>query len=189
MTHRLAILSTFALLTCASMAADKPAPPAQTVFLISGLECGSCVYMVQYALSQTSGVKEAEVMQTSDNFAKVSFDPKVVSEHQLAQAVRDAPALHGTPYLATMKLRVSGLARDGNAAKVKALFNRWKQWVEMEVWDEREGEIVLRFQPLEPDAKGVLPRGWSPALLSEALQAPAPKGLGLKFEIVEPGPL
>lgn len=186
MTRTVLILTTFSFLVCAAHGADTPAPAAKAVFIVSGVECGSCVYMVQYTLSQTPGIAEVEVSQGLEDFARVSFDPKVITEHQIAQAVRDAPGLHGKPYLASMKLRVSGYAQNGNAAKVKALFDRWKQWVELEVWDEREGELHIHFRELEKDAKGTTPRGWSFAKLTEALQAPAPKGLGLKCEILEP---
>jgi hypothetical protein len=41
----------------------------------------------------------------------VSYDPKLVSEHQIAQAVREAPGLHGMPYIATMKVRVPGFSQ------------------------------------------------------------------------------
>ncbi len=40
------LLAVWAILLPFSLhAADKPAP-AKTVFVVSGLECGSCVYMV-----------------------------------------------------------------------------------------------------------------------------------------------
>jgi hypothetical protein len=52
------------LLSLALHTADKPAP-AKTVFVVSGLECGSCVYMVQHQLSQTPGIVEVEVLQGS----------------------------------------------------------------------------------------------------------------------------
>lgn len=178
-----------ALLPLLTAAADKPAPTAKAVFIVSGMECGSCVYMVQHTLSQTRGIAEVEVLQTSESFARVSFDPKVISEHQIAQAVREAPGLHGMPYIAKMKLRVSGYAQNGNAAKVKELFDRWKPWIELVVWDEREGELHIHFHELNKESKKVAPSGWSLAQLTEALQAPAPKGLGLKFEIIEPGQL
>lgn len=184
-------LATLGFFTCVATGADKPAPApaAKAVFIVSGLECGSCVYMVQHTLSQIRGIAEVEVLQGLEGFAKVSFDPKIISEHQVAQAVRETPGLHGMPYIATMKLRVPGYAQDGNAAKVKALFHRWKQWIEMIVWDEREGELHIHFHELKKDAKGALPRGWSYTQLTEALQSPAPKGLGLKCEIIEPGQL
>ena len=142
--------------------------------------------MVQYTLSQTPGITEVEVLQTLESFARVSFDPKIISEHQVAQAVRETSALHGTPYLASIKLRIPGYSQEGRATLVKAAFDHWKQWVELEVWDEREGELIIHFLPLEKSAKATNPRGWSLAHLTEALQAPAPKGLGLMFQILEP---
>jgi len=173
-------LSLFAL---ATHAADKPAPLAKAVFVVSGLECGSCVYMVQHQLSQTPGIAEVEVLQGIEGSARVSYDPKAVSEHQIAQAVREAPGLHGTPYIATMKLRVPGFSQ--NTAKVRSLFEKWKPWIELVVWDEHAGELIVNFHELKRDAKEALPRGWSLAQLTDGLQS---IGL-LKCEIMTPGGL
>lgn len=169
------------LLSFALHAEDKPAP-AKTVFVVSGLECGSCVYMVQHQLSQTAGIAEVEVLQGIEGYASVSYDPKLVSEHQIAQAVREAPGLHGTPYIATMKLRVPGFSQ--HATKVKALFEKWKPSIELVVWDEHAGELIVNFSELKKDAKGAFPRGWSIAQLEDGL-----KKLALKFEILSPGVL
>ncbi|MBV6498682.1 MAG: hypothetical protein CJBNEKGG_00910 [Prosthecobacter sp.] len=159
-------------------AEDKPAP-ARTVFVVSGLECGSCVYMVQNQLSHTAGVTAVEVIQGVEGYARVDYDPKLVSEHQIAQAVREAPGLHGTPYIATLKLRIPDYAP--NAARVKALFEPWKPAVAMEVWDEKQGELIVYFAEMKKDSSGAFPRGWSLAQLSKGL-----KSLGLNFEIRAP---
>lgn len=162
-------------------ATDKPAP-AKAVFTISGLECGSCVYMVQTQLTQTRGISEVEVLQGVEGFAHVSYDPQVITEHQIAQTVRDTSALHGTPYIASMKLRVPGFSQ--HAAKVKALFEKWRPSVELVVWKEHEGELIVNFAELQRDAKLVLPRGWSLSEFAKGLS-----GLGLKFEILAPDAL
>ncbi len=187
---KLAILA-LSLCTLAVHAAEKPAPLAKAAppaplakaeFVVSGLECGSCVYIVQYQLSQTPGIAEVEVLQGAEDFARVSYDPKVLSEHQIAQAVREAPGLHGTPYVATLKLRVPGFSQ--NSAKVKRLFETWKPWIELKVWDEHAGELIVNFHELKKDAKGAFPRGWSLADLKLGLQ-----GIGLKCEVMTPGEL
>jgi copper chaperone CopZ len=169
------------LLSLALHAEEKPAS-TKTVFVVSGLECGSCAYMVQYQLSQTPGIVEVEVQQGLEDYASVCYDPKAVSEHQIAQAVREAPGIHGTPYIATMKLRVPGFSQ--NAAKVKALFEKWKSSIELVVWNEHKGELIVNFAELKKDAKGTFPRGWSLAHLTKGLQE-----LGLKYEIISPGEL
>jgi copper chaperone CopZ len=174
------------LLPLAAPGADRPRP-SQVDFCISGLECGSCVYSVQQALAETPGVSEVEIVQMLDSHARIIFDPKVVSVHQMAQAVREAFPLHGNPYLATLRLRIPGYSHEGKAAQIKGVFARWKKWVKMEVLDEREGELIIHFLPLEKDASRSRPRGWGLAELTEALRAPAPKGLGLEFRILAPG--
>jgi len=175
----LAVLAIF--LSSSLHAADKPAA-AKAVFTIAGLECGSCVYMVQTQLTQTRGISEVEVLQGVESFARVSYDPKIITEHQIAQTVRDTAALHGMPYIASMKLRVPGFSQ--HAAKVKALFEQWKPAVELVVWNEREGDLIVNFAELERDAKLVLSRGWSLSQLDEGL-----KKLGLAFQILSPDTL
>ena len=165
-----------------SLHAADQSTPAKAVFTISGLECGSCVYMVQHQLSQTPGIAEVEVLQGIEGYARVSYDPKLVSDHQIAQAVRETPGLHGTPYIATMKLRVPGFSQ--HATNVKSLFEKWKPSIELVIWDAHAGELIVNFAELKKDAKGVLPRGWSLSQLAEGLQ-----GLGLKYEILSPDTL
>lgn len=179
-------------------AADDKAELVNRTFYISGLECGSCVYMAQQAISETKGVNEVEVVQMLDSFAKVTFDSKALSEHQIAQSVREAIPLHGTPYLASLKVRIPQYAEGGNKVLVQAMFGRWKEWLEVDVMDEREGELVLHFLPLPAlaETKEALakaktmavakgPQGWSLAMLDEALRAPSPKGLGLEYRLVK----
>lgn len=166
-------------------ASDAKPELAHRTFFISGLECGSCVYMAQQALTETAGVTNVEVVQMLDSYAKVAYDPKKLTEHQIAQAVREAIPLHGMPYLASLKLLIPAYAEAGNAAKVNALFAGWKKWLTIEVMDEREGELVIHFEPL-PKTEGVNePQGWSLAQLEQALRAPAPKGLGLDYRVAK----
>lgn len=170
------------LFASSALGMDKTGPSATAAFMVSGLECGSCVFMVQHQLSQTSGIAKAEVLQGLEGFARVSYDPKALSEHQIAQAVREVPGLHGTPYIASMKLRIPGFSQK--ADRVKALFQKWRPWVEMVVWDGQAGEIIVNFHELKKDAKGAFPRGWSLSMLADGLS-----GMGMKWEIIAPGEL
>ena len=79
-------LASIFLLPSFVRAEDKPQPVTRT-FYVAGVECGSCVYVVQQSVSETKGVSDAMVLQVIDNYANVTFDPKVVSDHQIAQAV------------------------------------------------------------------------------------------------------
>jgi copper chaperone CopZ len=173
---------TLAIIAHAAVAADKPQTITRT-FYVSGIACGSCVYMVQQSIAETKGVKDVTVVQVIDNYANVTFDPKVVSDHQIAQAVREAYPLHGMPYLATLKLRIPEYAK--NATKVDAVLARWKNAIKAEVADKAKGEILIHFEPLQVDESKTQPQGWNLAQFTEALQSPAPKGLGLSFTLEE----
>lgn len=173
------VLSTF------SIAAEKP-KSAQVVFNVAGLECPACVYSVYQSIKEAKGVSDVDVMQTTDGYAKVSYDPKIISEHQVAQAVRGAYPLHGTPYLISLRLRVPDYAKPGCGAKVDAVFAAWTKWVEVKPFDPANGEFRIQFKALESDTKTVGPRGWNLAQLTKALSAPAPDGFGLEVVIGQP---
>ena len=169
-------------MSIAISAEDKP-KPSELTFDVAGLECGSCVYSVYQAIKETKGVHDVEVMQTTDGYAKVVYDPKVVSEHQIAQAVREAFPLHGSPYLIKLRLRIPAYSGNGLAARVDAVFVRWRNWVDVEPLDRATGEFVLQFKPLDQNPAIAGPQGWTIAHLTRALKAPAPEGLGLEVVI------
>ena len=172
----------FICMVGASAAEKKPATIHQAVFTVSGLECGSCLYMAQHALSQAKGVKEVEMVQTFSDFALVSYDITAVSVQQMVQTLREAPGLHGQPYIASMRLRIPGYNTEGTAIKVKALAKRWQQWIDFVDFDERENEVQIQFHELEKDANGNYPKGWTLEEFKIALK----KELGLECEVVKP---
>jgi hypothetical protein len=45
---------------------------------------------------------------------------------------------------------------------VKALFEKWKPSIELVVWDEHAGELIVNFNELKKDAKGRLPARLEP---------------------------
>lgn len=182
MKHTLRLLLLLGLVTTGLHAAEQQ--PTVT-FYIAGVECGSCVYVVQQSISETKGVSDATVVQVIDCYANVAFDPKVVSEHQIAQAVREALPIHGQPYLTMLKLHVTDYAK--HAAKVEGLFARWKEWVELETVDKAKGELIIHFHELKSDPKKAGPQGWSLAQFAAAMKSPKPNGLGLDFTLEKEG--
>ncbi|WP_395745958.1 heavy-metal-associated domain-containing protein [Prosthecobacter sp.] len=149
-------------------------------FYVSGIECGSCVYMVQQSVAGTKGVSEVMVVQVIDGYANVTFDPAVVSDQQIAQAVREAYPLHGTPYVAALKLKVADFAK--NAAKVEGLFAEWKKFLKLEVMDKGAGDLTVHFLPLEADKKKAGPQGWS---FGQWMEAAGKQGV--KFKLAQEG--
>lgn len=188
MKNALLPLITSCLLAVGLPAADKPAAGAVTLtFFLGGVECPSCMYSVWQSLNEVKGIADAEMQQRIDSFANVTFDPAVISAHQIAHAVSGAFALHGRPYEAMLRLRVPDYARKGNAPRLDAVFARNKEWLEVETVDKAKGEFVLHFRPLKPAEAKKGPQGWSQAAFLAEVRSPAPKGLGLalEFEIGE----
>ena len=184
MRIQLLFTTSFLLLATCLIAADKPKPTTLTFYVV-GVECPSCVYSVNYSISQLKSVSDVSAGQFIENFANVTFDPKVVSIHQIAQAVTEAAPLHGVPYQATMKLFIPDYAKEQNSRKVDALFARWKALVEVETVDRAAGEFLIHFQPLKMDAKKAGPQGLTLDELTSALHEPAPKGLGMSFRLAK----
>ena len=184
MRIQLLFTTSFLLLATSLIAADKPKPTTLTFYVV-GVECPSCVYSVNYSISQLKSVSDVTAGQFIENYANVTFDPKVVSIHQIAQAVTEAAPLHGVPYQATMKLFIRDYAKEQNSRKVDALFAQWKSLVEVETVDRAAGEFLIHFQPLKMDAKKPGPQGLTLDELTAALSEPTPKGLGLKFRLAK----
>jgi copper chaperone CopZ len=173
----LKLLTAIVLMSATLNAAD---PAVTRTFYVSGVECGSCVYMVQQSIGEAKGVEDVQVVQIIDNYAQVTFNPKTVSDHQIAQAVREAIPLHGTPYLATLRVKISEYAK--HKAAVDQLFAGWKGSVTLVPSLEAKDEFAIHFEPLKADAKKAEPHGWSLATFTEAM-----KGLGVDFTLVREG--
>jgi copper chaperone CopZ len=170
----------FALLITATSLLSAADPVVTRTFYVSGVECGSCVYMVQQSIGETKGVDDVQVVQIIDNYAQVTFNPTAVSDHQIAQAVREAIPLHGTPYLATLRVRMPDYAK--HKAAVDRLFAGWKGFVTLVPSLEVKDEFTIHFEPLKADTKKSGPQGWSFAGFTEAM-----KGLGVGFTLVQEG--
>lgn len=160
---------------------------AKMTFYITGLECPSCVYNVTSSVADVKGISEFKIDSILDGYAIATFDKQKVSAHQVAQAVRDAYPLHGNPYTAALKVLVPDYAKGGNAAKVDAVFAAQKDFIKVLPVDKMKGEFLILFQPLKVDEAKKLPQGWDLEKFRDAIQAPAPKGLGLAFEIMKEG--
>ena len=162
---------------------DPAAQKVTRTFYVSGLECGGCVYLVQQALSEAKGVAAVELVPSADNYANVTYDPARLSEHQVAQVVREALPLHGTPYLATLRLRFAELERDWPV--VDSAMERWRGRVRLEVVDRMKGQVVLHFAALEAGVKQPQDAGWSLPAFRKALEERKVLGRAVKFEVVE----
>ncbi len=156
------------------------AQPVTRTFYVTGVECGSCVYMVQQSITETKGVEDATVIQLIDAYANVTYDAQRLTEHQIAQAVREAIPLHGQPYLATLKLKMPTYA--AHASEVDAAFAAWKDIVWLETTDKAKGELTIHFHELKADAKKAGPRGWTLAQLDAVL-----KPLGAAYTLEKEG--
>lgn len=186
--HRLTLA--ILLLSLPVLANEPPSPSAQSTtltFYIAGVECVACVDVICRSLSDWDGVTSVAMTQNFDSYANITFDPKKVSPHQIAQAITEAPGLHGKPYEPTLRLRIPDYSKANNAANVGAVFARFRDRVTVDTIDSAKGEFIVHFLPLteREDIEG--PQGWSWDVFTHALRDPSPKGLGLSVEAEREG--
>jgi copper chaperone len=194
MKKSLAALFSFCLLIAGLSAADPPGfklhPQTMTLY-IDGMECGTCMALVTQSIQDVKGVTDVD-LEIIGGYANISFDPKLASVHQLAQAVADTLPVHGKPFAAALRFTIPSYAKNGNSARVDALFAKQKPWVNVEIADRAKGEFVARFRPLALDENKKNPQGWQLGAFVHLVEDPAPKGLGLVLslscEFQEPSP-
>ncbi len=103
-----------------------------------------------------------------------------MSEHQIAQAVREALPIHGMPYLASLRVKMPNYAKQ--KIQVDALFAGWKASVTLVPLLDIKDEFAIHFEELKADAKKPGPQGWKFTQFAEAA-----KGLGVDFKLVQEG--
>jgi len=163
-------------------AADK-GKPTHATFYITEVKCSSCAASIDESLRKLPTVTKIDDLSENTGFAIITFDPAVVSHHQVAQAVFAAAPVHGDPYVATLKFTVADYAKGDNAAKVDAVFAKHKNDVRVELKNKARGEFLLSFEPLRVDGAKKGPQGWTLEAFRAAIAEPAPKGLGLAFTV------
>jgi copper chaperone CopZ len=171
-------LASLALLTACKPAAPTSPPPASQAktdtltFFVSGLECAACTESVRQSIYGLDGIQKVLMKEGLEGYASITFATKTVSAQQIAQAVYDAPPLHGTPYEASLRLKVADYAQPDQAAKINNLLANQKSAITAEPdWDAKD-QLIIRFLPLENQAPAPprTARGWNPSQLTEALK-------------------
>jgi copper chaperone CopZ len=149
-----------------SLTAGPPENKSLT-FRVSGVECGGCMYAVQQSISETPGVKDVAILPGIETLATVTFDSIRISEHQIAQSIREALPLHGTPYLASLKIKVSNETAPNIKQALDRLQEKWKNQIRIEPIDKESTNRLIHFEPLSPDAPKDKSHGWSMARFTE----------------------
>lgn len=172
-------LTSLALLTgckpAAHVTVGESATPARTdtyTFFVSGLECAACTESVRQSIYGLDGIQKVFMKEGLEGYAHITFAPEIVSAQQIAQAVYDAPPLHGTPYEASLRLKIPDYAKPDQAVKVNALITAQKSAITAEPDWEAKDQLIIRFLPLETPATSSRSRGaqgWNPQTLSKAL--------------------
>jgi copper chaperone CopZ len=150
-----------------------------TTFYLTDVKCAACVSFLENSIRSVPGVQELDGLTETSGYARITFDPRRATPHQIAQAVTDTLQLHGEPFVASLKLLVPEYAQAENTAKVDALFARQKDFVTLECRNRTKGLFQLRFQPQAKAAGQNSSAAWRPDHLLAALKA-----LGLTAQFV-----
>ena len=156
--------------TACILAAAEPAKPVTVTFYINEVKCSTSANAIDESLRKLPSVTKVDDLSESTGFAKITFDPKTVSHHQVAQAIFATAPVHSDPYVATLKFSIEGYAKGDNAAKVDALLAKHKADVRAELKNKARGEFVLNFEPLRAAGKKG-PQGWSFGEFASAVEA------------------
>jgi copper chaperone CopZ len=171
------------------MVAETPAPagPEILTFYVTGMECGTCQAMITQSLNEVKGVKDVD-LSIIGGYANVTFDPRLASVHQVAQAVLETQPVHGKPFVATLRIVMPDYVKPANKARVDAVLARHPEWVRIEAAGKDKGEFVVSFNDVEMDASKSGPQGWCLEEFLHAIRDPAPAGLGLVCEVKKEEP-
>lgn len=180
------LLSLFLTCVVASVGAADKKKKADTsattaTFYISNVQCSSCVDAISGSVLKLKAVKEIDGLTGTSGYANVTFDPALVSHHEVANAIYKSAPVHGEAYVAGVKMRIPAYAKGDNAAKIEAAFAKLKDKVEVKVVNKKDGELLVSFLQLKLDPTKKGPQGVTSGELAAMIQEPAPKGLGLEF--------
>ena len=167
----------------AATAADKKpkADLARATFYIENIQCMSCVDSITGSLTKLPTIGDIDGLSGTSGYATISFDPKTVSHHQVANAIYKAEPVHGDAYMPSLKVRIPDYAKAGNAAKIDALLAAQKDVIEVKPINKAKGEFRLAFLQLKLDPKKKGPQGFDADAFAHSIQDPAPKGLCLEL--------
>jgi copper chaperone CopZ len=187
----LTVALAFIALPLNSMAAEKkaaPGPgepiPSTKTFFLEGVKTEADVKAVTAAAMKVKSVNAVVDLTPASGFANISFDHRAITHQQIAQGIMDAGA-----FRVSFKFVVPDYGKDGNEAKVDAVFARFAKLVAIEPLDKAKNLFVARFLPFTPAPGQPLGAGFNFGHIAHPIGDPAPKGLALRIQQVSEGSL
>lgn len=162
---------------------NEPAPSTRT-FFIAGVSSEADVKAVTAAAMKVKSVTSVVDLTPASGFANIAFDHHAVTHQQIAQAILEAGA-----YQVSFKFIVPDYAKEGNAAKIDAVFARFAKLVAIEPLDKAKNLFVIRFLPFTATAAKPMGNGFNFGHIAHPIIDPAPKGMGLRIQQVNEGSL
>lgn len=185
-----AVLAFIALSGGAIAAEKKAAPgpnepmPSTKTFFIEGVKTEADVKAVTTAAMKVKSVNAVVDLTPASGFANISFDHHAITHQQIAQAIMDAGA-----FKVSFRFVIPDYGKEGNAAKVDAVFARFAKLVAIEPLDKAKNLFVARFLPFTPAPGQPLGTGFNFGHIAHPVGDPAPKGLALRIQQVSDGSL
>ena len=186
MKHILLTLLSLCIVASAQEAKTMKPNPVTHTFYIKNVDSEPGAAAIIASVRKVKSVTDVK-LKPGDGYAQVSFDTHAVTHHQIAQAIADAAAPGGKPYVVSVRRNIPAYAEGDNAAKVDAIFAKAKDYFKVITRNREKGEFEFEFLPLKVDPAREGLQGWSGMSTGHALADPAPKGLGLKWQVVIEG--
>jgi copper chaperone CopZ len=116
-------------------------------FVVQGLHCPPCTNTVEAALKRTKGVETVKVDWNSKN-AWITFDERVISAQQVAQAIAATPHMmgRGMHYQASLALKVPELKDAAAAEKAKTALMQVTGVAAVYAYPQQQS-VTVQFQP------------------------------------------
>jgi copper chaperone CopZ len=162
---------------------NEPAPSTKT-FFIAGVKSDADVKAVTAAVMKVKSVNTVVDLTPASGFANISFDHHAVTHHQIAQAIMDAGA-----FQVSFRFVVPDYGKDGNAAKIDAVFARVAKRVRIEPLDKAKNLFVVHFLTFTPVPGQPQGMGFNFGHIAHPIIDPAPKGMALRIQQVAEGSL
>lgn len=162
---------------------NEPAP-SQRTFYLEGVTSEADVKAITAAAMKVKSVDKVVDLTPTSGFANIYFDHHAVTHQQIAQAIADAG-----PFKVSFRFIVPDYGKDGNAAKIDAVFAKVAKLVQIEPLDRATNLFVIRFLPFRPEPGKPMGMGFNFGHIAHPIIDPAPKGMGLRIQQVSAGSL
>jgi copper chaperone CopZ len=175
----IAFAAMLVVLPAAVLRAQDAAQPSRTAWSIANIQNAQDVDKISAALKGVKGVASISDLTPESKRVVVTYMPAQVSAQQIAQAIADAAGGQGSPYQASMLIRVTNLSDNATQDKASTALKGVQGVASASPADANAGILAIQFAPMAAADKTGGPKGATEAQIVKAL-----RDAGLTVEVV-----